>query len=407
MRGRTCLAVVSVALVASAAATAAGPAGVEPQLARALTAPSLSLGKTAALAVDLATGTTVFAHNDMLPVAPASNEKIPVSWAALQRLGPGYRFHTEVYGVGTREGSAWVGDLILKGFGDPTLSTLDVDRLAATLRGRGIRSVTGRVLGDESFYDSRRGAAGWKRYFVGGETPPLSALVVDRARGWPALSPPLLAARALRDALVGRGVVVSGRPGLGRAPVAAVSLATDVSDPLSVVLRRMNRESDNFYAEMLLKQLAAATGKVGTSAGGGKLVVETMREAGIPVEGVRIVDGSGLSSLDRLTAAALVGVIRAGATDPVIRASFIGSLAVAGMSGTLSTRLPALRGRVKGKTGTTNLACTLSGLIGGAVAFAVLENGSPVSSWAARAAQDRFVTILASTSKPTPPLSAG
>ena len=115
----------------------------------------------------------------------------------------------------------------------------------------------------------------------------------------------------------------------------------------------MNHESDNFYAEMLLKQLLAATGKVGTSAGGGKLVVATMRDAGIPVAGVRIVDGSGLSSLDRLTAEALVGVIRAGATDPAIRRAFVGSLAVAGMSGTLSDRLPALRGKVKGKTGTT------------------------------------------------------
>ena len=72
----------------------------------------------------------------------------------------------------------------------------------------------------------------------------------------------------------------------------------------------MNHESDNFYAEMLLKQLPAATGKVGTSAGGGRLVIATMREAGIPVDGVRLVDGSGLSSLDRLTADALVGVIR-------------------------------------------------------------------------------------------------
>jgi D-alanyl-D-alanine carboxypeptidase len=67
------------------------------------------------------------------------------------------------------------------------------------------------------------------------------------------------------------------------------------------------------------------------------------------------------------------------------------------VSGTLSDRLQALRGRVQGKTGTTNIACTLSGVIGGAVAFAVLENGNPVSSWAARAAQDRFVTILAAT----------
>ncbi len=108
-----------------------------------------------------------------------------------------------------------------------------------------------------------------------------------------------------------------------------------------------------------------------------------------------MVDGSGLSSLDRLTAAALVGVIEAGANDSAIRSAFIGSLAVAGVSGTLSRRLPALRGQVKGKTGTTDLACTLSGLIRNEVVFAVLENGSPVSSWAARSAQDRFVTILA------------
>jgi D-alanyl-D-alanine carboxypeptidase/D-alanyl-D-alanine-endopeptidase (penicillin-binding protein 4) len=126
-------------------------------------------------------------------------------------------------------------------------------------------------------------------------------------------------------------------------------------------------------------------------------VIATMREAGIPVGGVRIVDGSGLSNLDRLTADALVGVIRAGAMDPLVREAFVGSLAVAGMSGTLSTRLPALRGKVRGKTGTTDLACTLSGVITGTTAFAVLENGSPVSSWAARAAQDRFVTILAAT----------
>ncbi len=376
---------------------AAGPAGLESKLAKALTAPSLSLGRTAALAVDMSTGTIVFAHNESLPVAPASNEKIPVSWAALSRLGVGYRFHTEVYGVGARAGATWDGDLVLKGFGDPTLSTTDLERLAATIRGRGIRSVSGRILGDESFYDAKRGAAGWKRYFVGGESPPLSALIVDRAQGWPALSPPLLAARALREALVRQGVSVGGRPGLGVTPAMSVSLASDTSDPLAQIVRRMNHESDNFYAEMLLKQLLAATGVVGTSAGGGKLVLATMRDAGIPITGVRLLDGSGLSSLDRLTAEALVGVIRAGATDPTIRTAFVNSLAVAGMSGTLSTRLPALRGKVKGKTGTTDLACTLSGLIRSTVAFAVLENGSPVPSWTARAAQDRFVTILASS----------
>ena len=177
--------------------------------------------------------------------------------------------------------------------------------------------------------------------------------------------------------------------------LAATTLASDVSDPLSAIVRHLNHESDNFYAEMLLKQLPAAAGRVGTSTGGAQIVIATMRESGIPVAGIRLVDGSGLSSLDRLTAAALVGVIETGANDSAVRSAFIGSLAVAGVSGTLSRRLPALRGQVKGKTGTTDLACTLSGVIRNEVVFAVLENGSPVSSWAARSAQDKFVTILA------------
>jgi serine-type D-Ala-D-Ala carboxypeptidase/endopeptidase (penicillin-binding protein 4) len=401
VRARALTALLVAACIAAHGAPAAAPTPtVQSRLSRALSSPGLSLGRTAALAVDIPTGTVLFAHNEALPVAPASNEKIPVAWTALTRLGPGYRFHTEVYGTGSREGSAWNGDLVLKGFGDPTLTTADLDQLAATVRARGIRSVTGRVLGDESVYDSRRGAAGWKGYFVGGESPPLSALVVDRALGWPALSPPLLAARSFRDALARRGVRVAGRPGLGTTPPAAVPLASDTSDALAAVVRRMNHESDNFYAEMLLKQLAAAAGKVGSTAGGARIVVSTMRDAGVPVTGIRIVDGSGLSSLDRLTAAALVGVLTAGATDPTIGKAFVGSLAVAGVSGTLTDRLPQLRGKVRGKTGTTDLACTLSGMLRGSVAFAVLENGSPVPSWAARAAQDRFVTVLATTSPP-------
>lgn len=388
------------ALAVAAPAAAASPdRSVSARLAAALSSPALPAARTGAIAVDLATGTLLFAQNEHLPLVPASNEKLPVSWAALTLLGPAYRFHTELVGAGSQHGSVWRGSLVLRGYGDPTLSSEDLDGLARQVRAAGIRAVTGRVLGDESFYDARRDAPGWKRSFLGDEVAPLSALVVDRASGWPALSPPLLAARALREALLRAGVSVAGRPGLGRAPRSGLPLASDLSEPLGTIVRRMNRRSDNFVAEMLLKQIAAATGARGTTAAGARIVLRTMQRAGLPVAGLRLADGSGLSSLDRLTAASLVALLRAGSSDPVVGWAFVDSLAVAGRSGTLRTRLRRLRGSVKGKTGTTSLASTLSGIVPGSFAFAVLENGDPVAWRAARRAQDRFASTLVAAAR--------
>jgi D-alanyl-D-alanine carboxypeptidase/D-alanyl-D-alanine-endopeptidase (penicillin-binding protein 4) len=392
------LALCAVAIAATAVSSPlASPGDLTSRLSKSLRSPYLSLARTSAVAVDARTGAVLFAHNATLPVHPASNEKLPVSWAALTRLGPGYRFTTQVLGVGRRTGAVWDGDLFLRGDGDPTLTAADVGRLAAAIRASGITRVTGRIRGDESAFDKRRGAPGWKAYFVGGETPPLSALVVDRAVGWPALSPPLLAARSLRDALVARGTSVDVPPGLGRTPVDAVVLATDRSPSLSLIVRRMNRDSDNFTAEMLLKHLGTLEGGVGTSARGARVVLAEMTAARIPVAGMRLVDGSGLSSLDRVSAGTLVAVIRAGLENPHIRAAFVNSFAVTGRSGTLRSRLPSLAGIVRGKTGTTNLACSLSGIVNDSVLFAVLQDGSPVAFWSARTAQDRFVAALAAS----------
>ncbi len=395
-RAAATLVVASLALLAAAVAPAPAAApSLSARLTRALEDPSLQLGRTGAIAVDLETGTVLYAHNETKPIVPASNAKLPVAWAALVRLGPAYRFHTELYGVGRRSGAVWDGDLVLKGFGDPTLTSRGLAVLARRVRSAGISAVTGRVRGDESFYDRERGVASWKRGFLGIESPPLSALVVDRAEGWPALSPPLLAARSLTQALDAAGVRVAGRPGLGRAPASAVPLASIRSQTLANVIRFMDHDSDNFTAEMLLKQLGAATGAVGTTAGGAAVVRETMRQAEIPLAGVRIVDGSGLSPADRITPSALMGVLQAGWRDPVLRQPFVRSLALAGTSGTMRDRLPRLRGLVRAKTGTTDLACSLSGFVADRIAFVVIENGEPVAYWLARRAQDRFVSLLA------------
>jgi len=369
------------------------------RLAQALAVPGYAKDASAAVAVDLGTGKLLFARNPDLPLAPASNEKLTTTFAALHELGVTYRFRTEVFGRGYQDGATWHGDLFLKGFGDPTLTSLQVERLATQIADEGITRITGRVLGDESWFDARRTAPGWKAGFFINECPPLSALVVDRAvyDGHVALQPALAAAGRLRQLLRKHGVS-SGVAGLGRAPAGALALAQVESEPLPDVLQEMDRESDNFTAELIAKDLGAEVGGGGTTAAGVAIVRRDLDAAGIPLTGVRIVDGSGLSLEDRLTARALSALLVNMWDDPDLHQPFWAALPVAGVNGTLEDRMerrPA-RGAVRAKTGTTDEASALSGYADSRFAFAVLQNGSPVATRSAEKAQDRFASALAS-----------
>ena len=386
-----------VALSTGAASTEAAAPRLETTLAKALMAPGIAPTRTAALAVDLGTGEVVFSSRAERALAPASAEKLAVAFAALRLLGADYRFSTDVLGDGELVGRAWRGDLYLVGGGDPTLALSDVEALARELARSGVRRVSGAVVGDESHFDARRAAPGWKPSFVGFESRPLSALSVEGTQIRDANGSAAAAARALTAALERRGVAVAGRARTGRAPTDVVLLALDLSDRLADVVRHMNRESDNFAAELLLKELGAQVGLAGTTAEGARVVRGELAAAQVPLSGIRIEDGSGLSRLDRLTAQALVAILRAGAEDPETGGAFVTSLAVAGLSGTMKKRLVErpTRSRVIAKTGTTSQASALAGFVRRRYVFAIVQNGSPVPYWPARAAQDRFVTILA------------
>jgi D-alanyl-D-alanine carboxypeptidase/D-alanyl-D-alanine-endopeptidase (penicillin-binding protein 4) len=390
-------AVASAAALAAAAGSPAAPSDLRAALRNALVTQGIDPRQTAALVVDVRSGALVFESNGSTPLRPASAEKLPVTLAALRLLGPAYRFRTELVGTGVRRGQVWDGHLFLVGGGDPTLARADLELLAKRIRARGIRLVAGRVLGDESRFDTRRDAPGWKAGFAGIESRPLSALSVDGALPRGLNGSAAAAARALTAALERRGVEVVGRAGTGRAPDDAVTLATDVSAPLVEVVRHMNHESDNFYAELLLKELGRLSSGTGSSAAGSRVVLDELERAGVPVRGLRISDGSGLSSSDRLTSQSLVAILQAGAGDPRIDDAFVTSLAVAGISGTMEDRLVRrpTRGQVIAKTGTTSAASALAGFVRRRYAFAILQNGSPVPYWTARTAQDRFVTLLA------------
>jgi D-alanyl-D-alanine carboxypeptidase/D-alanyl-D-alanine-endopeptidase (penicillin-binding protein 4) len=380
----------------------AGGASLVPlptRLANALAVPGNSTTDSGAVVVDLQTGRLLFARHPDLPLAPASNEKLTVSFTALRDLGATYRFRTEIFGRGYQEDGVWHGDVFLKGFGDPTLSSLQVERLATQIADLGITRIDGRVYGDESWFDSLRTGPGWKASFYINECPPLSALIVDR--GWydrhTAQQPALAAAGKLKLLLRKHGVA-SGIVGLGRAPDDAYALAQVESDPLPAVVAEMDHQSDNFIAEMLLKEIGAETGDAGTTAAGAAVVQRDLVATGVPLTGVRILDGSGLSLDDRLTARALAALLVAVWDDADLRNPFWASLPIAGINGTLDKRLrkPPARGAVRAKTGTTDRASALSGYVRDRYGFAVLQNGWPVQRLSAEKAQDRFATALAS-----------
>jgi D-alanyl-D-alanine carboxypeptidase/D-alanyl-D-alanine-endopeptidase (penicillin-binding protein 4) len=389
------------ALLAPVASNAAAPSTAG-QLARALRTPGVAAGLSTAVAVDLATGETLFTRNADRALVPASNEKLAVTYGALVELGPSYRFRTAVLGEGRQVGSAWHGRLVLKGFGDPTLQTNDFDRLAQQLYRRGIRTVTGHVVGDASWFDTRWTAPGWRSDFYDIESPPLSALVVNRAvRHKRFVANPPLAAAALFDQVLREHGIAARDARAGTARPSAVELAVVHSKKLANLLPLMDAESDNFTAEIVLKTIGAVAAGRGTTAAGAAVVRRDLYAAGIPLEGVRIVDGSGLSSLDRVTGRELAALLVLFWNTPAWRTIVYDGLAVSGRTGTLRHRLDGAgtRGIVHGKTGTTNAASALSGYVGTRFAFVLVQNGDPVDWTAAHTLQDRFVLALARLQK--------
>jgi D-alanyl-D-alanine carboxypeptidase/D-alanyl-D-alanine-endopeptidase (penicillin-binding protein 4) len=394
---RRLAAVLALAAALLGPAAAASGATLQTRISRALD--TSGAAATSAIVVDLKTGNLVYQRNASQALLPASNEKLAVAIAALEELGPGYRIPTRVFGEGKQDGDVWRGRIVIKGYGDPTLARDDLRRLAARVKARGIRSVTGGVVADETFFDTRRMAPGWKPSYYKEECPPLSALIVARGEQGRVVvdDPAFMTAKAFRAALERAGVDVGHGVAKAKVKATATQLTAVESPQITSIVRVMNLASDNFYAEMLLKELGALHGTRGSTPAGAVVVRRVLADRGVPLAGVQIKDGSGLSLLDRWTARAIASLLRSAWSDPGIAGVFYASLPTAGISGTLADRMeraPA-RSSVHAKTGTTSAASALSGYVKQKFVFSILQNGSPVSAAAARRSQDRVGQILA------------
>jgi serine-type D-Ala-D-Ala carboxypeptidase/endopeptidase (penicillin-binding protein 4) len=399
---RTCR-LIAVLLAAAAllpaAAQAAGPSGTRKALASQMRSAG---GGSSALAVDLDSGRQIYAVRPDVGRMPASVNKLFTTATALTLYGPDGHLTTSLLGDGAVDpGGVLAGNLYIHGGGDPSFGTRELGELAdEVVLNQGLHQITGRVVGDETAFDTLRGPAveGYRATFeVGG---PLSALTFNRGRTgkrrpYFQASPGRFVARALDKALRRRGVAIGAGAKTGRTPKLAVSLAEHSSPTLAQLAFATNRPSDNFMAETLIKALGSEFGAAGSTRAGAVVVRRTMQGFGL---GPVVVDGSGLSRSDRTSPRQIVTLLDHMASDTAGPA-FGASLPVAGRSGTLFDRMrrSVARDRCQAKTGTLHDVSALAGYCqttaGSRVAFAILMNY--VNPYSARRLQDRMVSALA------------
>lgn len=339
------------------------------------------------------------------PLLPASNEKLFTTMGALAVIGPETTLVTTVRATGPVVGGTLTGDLVIVGGGDPTLRTEgdhSLEDLAAQVQAAGITQVTGRLLVDESRYDTVRRAAGWEDSQFPSNAGPLSALMVNKNRhrsdGEFLADPALGNAELFREALAGKGVIVSGGTEYGKAPDGSLAAAVLTSAPISDLVDETLLRSDNMIAEMLVKEAGFRRFGTGSTAGGALAITDALNRAFCTaLEGVAD-DGSGLSRADFRSAREWREMIQAARSEswwPQLDAG----LPVAGRSGTLGGRMrgTAAQDNVHAKTGTIRGAVSLSGhgttASGRAFVFSVVVNGDSANG--SESAIDSLVAAVA------------
>lgn len=434
-------------------------------------------GQWGVMVTSLTRGDTLFAQNAGEQMLPASTMKLLTSAVAFERFGPNYQFSTDALRDGAvGPDGTLTGNIYLRGDGDPALSgkflpggpSAPMNRLADLVASKGIKHITGSVIGDATGFDDQKVPEGWlSRYLQASYAARVSALslnenlvavaVTPTSPGQPAQvtlepsssaiplvanvrtvagggarlgfrkqsngtitangsigaragtrkyvyiveDPASFATGAFKNALVSRGIKVDGDIRVGRTPASAVKVASLLSPPLASMIAAMNRESINIYAELFFRDAARGqqrdvVGSVANASAELKKFFAT--KVGTDTTQLIFSDGSGLSTLDRVTPRAqvqLLGYAHKASWGPWLHSS----LPVAGDSELLKRRMrntPA-EGNLHAKTGTTNDVIALAGYVtavnGEILAFSFLYNGR--DRWTAKSMIDVMSETLA------------
>lgn len=317
----------------------------------------LAEGKSIGVAVE-EEGSFLYQRAGSVSRIPASNQKLLLSMALLDRFGADFRLPT-VAAAPLVESGIVRGNLWILGSGDPTVSRGALSRLASRIVSAGIVGIEGRVMGSTSYFSRDWFAPGWKTDFPKEEVALPSALTFrgNELAGRHVADPERQAAAWITRRLRALGVSVAEAPGAARAPEGLVEVAAIESKPLGVLLRTVNRFSWNFAAEVLGKRLGLeAGGAPGTIAKGAEAIRAWAAVGGASVSAF---DSSGLSYRNRVSPTGIVRLLGL-AEDRPWGAALHASLPGPGQ-GTMKGRLRGVM--VRAKTGTLTRVSSLSGWV--------------------------------------------
>jgi D-alanyl-D-alanine carboxypeptidase len=324
---------------------------------------------------------TIFAINESQPMTPASLTKLFTTSTSLSLMGGDHKLSTKLFSDDNNfKDHTLNGNLYIKGFGNSTFTESDLESLVNELDKKGIKIITGSIIGDDSYFDDIYIREDW----IEGEganvkLPPISALVLDRNRttvrkkirrryryiSENVKDPSLFSARMLLEKLKASGIEVKGKISKGVTPPKVYQLA-EKSIQLKELISMINKHSDNFLAECLFKTLGAESTKLqGNSFFSQQAILKFVKDNNIYWIGTEIVDGSGISRSDQATPLAINGVLEKMYFDLVHFDDFYNSLSIAGVDGTLRGRMMGTEAEnnFRGKTGSLNGVSGLAGYL--------------------------------------------
>ena len=318
---------------------------------------------------DLTADSILYKVNERQAMRPASTMKLVTAITALDRLGGSYQFRTQLYYTGTIENHTLNGDLYCVGGFDPAFNNDDMRAFVESIQRMGVDTIRGRIVADKSMKDADLLGEGW---CWDDDNPKLSPLSYGRDIEF--------LERFVHE-LIDCDVVLDVRMTESRLPDDAYPICTRFHT-MDQILQRMMKKSDNFYAEAMFYQLGAATGhRPSTAKHSAQVVKQLIQKVGNGKNPYRVADGSGLSLYNYVTPELEMRLLRYAYRNSNIYQHLLPSLPIAGVDGTLNTRMKGTfaEENVKAKTGTVTGISALAGYCtsanGHLLCFSIINQG--------------------------------